>query len=89
MIRWEYNTIVDTVNTMSESVPALDEAGRDGWEVIAVQSNAYGITYLMKKPLPQTESAKPADVLVKHNHSTERPCRNTCEWFGTIHQINW
>jgi len=89
MIRWEYNTIVDAVYNMAESVAALDEAGRDGWEVIAVQTSNTGITYLMKKPLPSTEAAKPTEMLVKHNHSNERPCRAGCEWFGTIHQINW
>ena len=87
MIRWEYNTIVDAVNNMAESVAALDEAGRDGWEVIAVQTNAFGITYLMKKPLPPTETAKVADELVKHSHSTRFMCTKTCPQHGTVHEI--
>lgn len=87
MIRWEYNTIVDAVNNMAESVPALDEAGRDGWEVIAVQVNAFGITYLMKKPLPPTETAKGSEDLVKHSHSTRFMCSSACPQHGTINEI--
>lgn len=91
MITWEYNTIIDAVNSMAESVSALDEAGRDGWEVIAVHSSAYGYTYLMKRPLPPTETAKTktTDGVEKHNHSIDRPCRAACPWFGTSSQIQW
>lgn len=88
MIRWEYNTIVMDAS-IPEAVPALDEAGQDGWEVISFYAGAYGVVYLMKRPLPVMETAKPGDPIIKHNHSTERPCRNGCEWFGTVHQINW
>lgn len=89
MIRWEYNTIIDAVNSMAQSVPALDEAGRDGWEVIAVHSSNYGYTYLMKRPLFPTESAKVApDPVVKHNHSIDSWCSRSCEWYGTANQIS-
>lgn len=90
MLRWEYNTIVDSVENMSQSILALDEAGRDGWEVIAVSQNNYGITYLMKKPLPSLDATKAVvEEPVKHNHSVSTTCRSTCPQQGTVHEITW
>lgn len=87
MIRWEYNTIIDRVESMAESVVALDDAGRDGWEVIAVTVSSFGHTYLMKRPLPNQGAAKSVDENIKHSHSMRFICTSSCPYSGTVHEI--
>lgn len=89
MIRWEYNTI-EMDDTISAAIPHLDAAGVEGWEVIGMHVSAYGVTYLMKRPVPAPAPKEETNPLgVKHNHSIDRPCRASCEWFGTTQQLGW
>jgi predicted mannosyl-3-phosphoglycerate phosphatase (HAD superfamily) len=85
MIRWEYSTVVVEGGDIQSSVPWLDQAGNDGWEVIHVQSVPYGMVYLVKKPLP-IEGAQP-DPTIKHNHSVTDACWVSCPHRGTINEI--
>lgn len=83
MIRWEYNTI-EMDDTISNAVPHLDAAGADGWDVVHVHVGAFGVTYLMKRPvLPPAEQGVPE---VKHNHSVRFMCGRNCPQYGTANE---
>lgn len=85
MIRWEYNTI-EMDDTISNAVPHLDAAGTEGWEVVNVHVSAYGVTYLMKRPLPSAD-ARVSPERIKHSHSTRFICNSSCPYHGTAHEI--
>jgi hypothetical protein len=82
MIKWEYVTVVVDTD-IPNSIPNLDAAGAEGWEVIHVQQTAFDITYLLKRPLPMTE----AGVGIKHDHSSRFMCNRSCPHYGTVNEI--
>lgn len=60
MPQWEYNKIdLSNVSARSDDVDLLDQAGRDGWELVSITPN--NIAYLKRQvPAPtQTASAEP------------------------------
>jgi hypothetical protein len=87
MLRWEYNALVFN-GDIQDAVPYLDADGAQGWEVVYVQPGPYGITYLMKRPLPVENFVEKGDAPVKHNHSTRFLCSRSCPQHGTVNEIN-
>jgi hypothetical protein len=86
MIRWEYNHVT-VEGGIAEAIPALDRAGLDGWDVVAMsESNYFGTTtYLIKRPLLADVVA--TEEPVKHTHSIDSWCSSRCPHYGTTNQI--
>lgn len=86
MIRWEYTTVTVEGGDLTTSLEWIDEAGKDGWEVIHVQATPFGMVFLTKRPLPSAD-VQGSPELVKHSHSTRFMCNSSCPYHGTAHEI--
>jgi hypothetical protein len=68
MVEWEYHKIdLNDVPSKSEDVDLLNNAGRDGWELIEITSNNFA--YLKR----QREELAPAKEAPPQIRSTPKP----------------
>lgn len=49
MTRYEHRTIRTTTDQMNA---VLNDASRDGWEVVSILADATGIALIVKRPVP-------------------------------------
>lgn len=83
MKQFEYTTI--TVRPgMTTLVDELNVLGRSGWELVHIRFLRTGMLCLIKREVPSDEQDEP---LVKHSHSINFPCNQSCPYHGTKEEI--
>lgn len=64
MPQWEYNKIdLSNVSARSDDVDLLDDAGKDGWELVGITSN--NVAYLKRMTNPPAATVAPAEAPAK------------------------
>lgn len=88
MIQWEYNNVI-VDGGFRDSIGALDTAGGDGWEVVAVEVDEYfGKTiFLVKRLLKAQQGVASKTPSIHHNHSVRFQCGSGCLHRGTEYEI--